>query len=65
MSKMWETDVLSSVRGEEGVCDVNEHECMQVHVECVWEGGREEGEVGAKVQRLGRARGECISLLYG
>ena len=34
------------------------------------EGGRERGrgeggEVGARVQRLGRARGECMSLLYG
>ena len=46
MSKICETDGLSSVRGEEGVCDVNEHECMQVHVECVWEGARGRGEGG-------------------
>ena len=32
--------------------------------ECGREGGRR-GEVGARVQRLGRARGECMSLLNG
>ena len=50
MSRIWETDGLSSVRREEGICDINEHECKQLDV-CGREGGRK-GEVGARVYEL-------------